>query len=191
MLSITGSETLFSCLNRITLMVLSRIENLSARRRSRSESVVDFSVSDSMLFWFLHGLNTIYPELKHLNDYPQKHPEEFYKLLVRLLGMLYTFRANESVKEIDSYDHFDLFGTFNRLEQKIRDLLDEVIPSPVIELSLEHLKSTHWRARYLMTESMLMQSFIFPPTPTPSTSWNCKNSCLWSAKSVRPMMWSG
>ena len=69
-------------------MVLSRIENLSARRRSRSESVVDFSVSDSMLFWFLHGLNTIYPELKHLNDYPQKHPEEFYKLLVRLLGML-------------------------------------------------------------------------------------------------------
>ena len=127
-----------------------------------------------MLFWFLHGLNTIYPELKHLNDYPQKHPEEFYKLLVRLLGMLYTFRANESVKEIDSYDHFDLFGTFNRLEQKIRDLLDEVIPSPVIELSLEHLKSTHWRARYLMTESMLMQSFIFPPIPTPSTSWNCK-----------------
>jgi type VI secretion protein, VC_A0114 family len=147
LLSITGSETLFSCLNRITLMVLSRIENLSARRRSRSESVVDFSVSDSMLFWFLHGLNTIYPELKHLNDYPQKHPEEFYKLLVRLLGMLYTFRANESVKEIDSYDHFDLFGTFNRLEQKIRDLLDEVIPSPVIELSLEHLKSTHWRAQ--------------------------------------------
>ena len=40
-----------------------------------------------------------------------------------------------------------LFGTFNRLEQKIRDLLDEVIPSPVIELSLEHLKSTHWRAQ--------------------------------------------
>ena len=116
--------------------------------------------------------------------------KSFNKLLVRLLGMLYTFRANESVKEIDSYDHFDLFGTFNRLEQKIRDLLDEVIPSPVIELSLEHLKSTHWRARYLMTESMLMQSFIFPPIPTPSTSWNCKNSCLWSAKSVRPMMWS-
>ena len=94
LLSITGSEVLLSCLNRITLLVLSRIDNLSARRRARSENMVDFSVSDSTLFWFLHGLNTIYPELKHLNDYPQQHPEELYKLLVRLLGMLYTFRIN-------------------------------------------------------------------------------------------------
>lgn len=147
LLSITGSEVLLSCLNRITLLVLSRIDNLSARRRARSENTVDFSVSDSTLFWFLHGLNTIYPELKHLNDYPQQHPEELYKLLVRLLGMLYTFRVSESVNEMEPYDHFDLFGTFNRLELKIRSLLDEVIPSPVIELSLEHTKSTHWRAQ--------------------------------------------
>lgn len=61
--------------------------------------------------------------------------------------MLYTFRVSESVNEMEPYDHFDLFGTFNRLELKIRSLLDEVIPSPVIELSLEHTKSTHWRAQ--------------------------------------------
>lgn len=147
LLMISGSSWLLAYLQRITSLLISRIDSLSARRRARGENQVDFSVSDSTLFWFLHGLNSIYPELAHLEQHPDQHPEILYKLLSRLLGMLYTFRINESVADIDQYDHQDLYGTFSRLENKIRSLLDEVIPSPVIEINLEHFKATQWRGQ--------------------------------------------
>lgn len=147
LLVMTGSSWLLSYLDRITTLLLSRINSLSARRRARGQNAVDFSVSDSTLFWFLHGLNSIYPELAHLAKYPECHPEELYKLLSRLLGMLYTFRIDESVTDIEAYNHLDLYSTFNHLEKNIRNLLDEVIPSPVIEINLEHLKTTHWKGQ--------------------------------------------
>lgn len=147
LLLITGSSWLLSYLDRITSLLLSRINSLSARRRARGQNAVDFSVSDSTLFWFLHGLNSIYPELAHLAKHPERHPEDLYRLLSRLLGMLYTFRMDESVSDIEAYNHLDLYGTFNRLEDKIRSLLDEVIPSPVIEINLERFKTTQWKGQ--------------------------------------------
>ncbi|MDO1562661.1 type VI secretion system baseplate subunit TssK [Neisseria sp. MVDL20-010259] len=147
LLLMAGSQWLVAYLKRISSLLMSRIDSLSARRRVRGGNLVDFSVSDSTLFWFLHGLNSIYPELMHLTRYPEKHPEELYKLLSHLLGMLYTYRIEESVADIDVYNHVDLYGTFSRLENKIRSLLDEVIPSPVIEINLEHFKTTQWRAQ--------------------------------------------
>lgn len=147
LLIMAGSPWFLSYLDRLTTLLLSRIESLSARRRERRGSTVDFSVSDSTLFWFLNGLNSIYPELLHLARYPERHPEELYKLLSRLLGMLYTFRIGESVTDIEAYNHLDLYGTFSSLENKIRDLLDEVIPSPVVEINLERIKATQWKGQ--------------------------------------------
>lgn len=147
LLVMTGSSWLLSYLDRVTTLLLSRINSLSARRRARGQNAVDFSVSDSTLFWFLHGLNSIYPELAHLAKYPECHPEELYKLLSRLLGMLYTFRMDESVTDIEAYNHLDLYGVFDRLESKIRCLLDDVIPSPVIEINLDHFKATQWKGQ--------------------------------------------
>ncbi|WP_253247059.1 type VI secretion system baseplate subunit TssK [Neisseria dumasiana] len=142
-----SSPYLVELLQRLKSLLFSRIHSLSARRKARSEDLVDFSVSDSTLFWFLHSLNSVYPEISHLELHPNHHPEELYKLMCRLLGMLYTFRISESVENIDNYDHLNLYKTFNNLEIKIRDLLDEVIPSPVIEISLDHFKPTQWRAQ--------------------------------------------
>ncbi|OSI09237.1 type VI secretion system baseplate subunit TssK [Neisseria canis] len=147
LLTIMASDWLVDYVRRLNGLILSRIDSLSARRRARGADLVDFSVSDSILFWFLHGLNSIFPELEHLSKHPEHHPEDLYRLLIRLLGMLYTFRVDSSVVDVDDYDHYDLYGTFSRLENKIRNLLDEVIPSPVIELSLEHIKTTQWRAQ--------------------------------------------
>lgn len=147
LLVMTGSSWLLSHLDRIVALLSSRIDSLSARRRARGQNAVDFSVSDSTLFWFLHGLNSIYPEIAHLARYPDRHPEELYKLLSRLLGMLYTFRIDESVRDIEAYNHSDLYGTFSLLENKIRSLLDEVIPSPVIEIDLEKFKATQWKGQ--------------------------------------------
>lgn len=149
MLNIAASDWLIDYVKRLNGLVLSRIDSLSSRRRARGADLIDFSVSDSILFWFLHGLNSIFPELEHLHKHPNHHPEDLYRLLVRLLGMLYTFRVDSTVTDIDDYDHNDLYGTFSRLENKIRNLLDEVIPSPVIELDLEHIKATQWRAQIL------------------------------------------
>ena len=75
--------------------------------------------------------------------------------------------------------------------KKIRDLLDEVIPSPVIELSLEHLKSTHWRARYLMTESMLMQSLSFRPLRLRRLLGIAKTAAFGQQNRCARLMWSG
>lgn len=146
-LFLSSHPLLVSITSRIGELLLSRSHALSKRKRARDQSTADFSVSDSSLFWFLHSINSIWPEINHLNQFPEQHPEVLYKLLIRLVGMLTTFCMDETLGEMVGYQHLDLFSTFSQLETRIRTLLDTVIPSPVVLIDLAHVKVTQWKAQ--------------------------------------------
>lgn len=147
-LFISTNEQLLGLLKRINELLISRQQNLSARKRARHNNIADLSTSDANLFWFLHSINSVCPELLHLERTPARHPEELYILLSRLLGMLNTFAINDSLLDMTSYNHLNLYQTFFSMEEKIRELLDIVIPSPVVHIHVEQIKSTQWKARF-------------------------------------------
>ena len=128
--------------------MISRQQNLSVRKRARHNNIADLSASDANLFWFLHSVNSVCPELLHLERSPARHPEDLYILLSRLLGMLNTFAIHDSLLDIETYNHLNLYQTFFSMEYKIRELLDIVIPSPVVQIDLEQMKSTQWKAKF-------------------------------------------
>ena len=147
-LFISANEQLLNLLRRINELLISRQQNLSVRKRARHNNIADLSASDANLFWFLHSVNSVCPELLHLERSPARHPEDLYILLSRLLGMLNTFAIHDSLLDIETYNHLNLYQTFFSMEYKIRELLDIVIPSPVVQIDLEQMKSTQWKAKF-------------------------------------------
>ena len=69
--------------------------------------MVDFSVSDAGLFWFLHCVNSAWPVLAHLRGTPASHPEALHRALAQLCGMLSTFSLQQDLADIPAYRHED------------------------------------------------------------------------------------
>lgn len=147
-LSLTASQPLLDLLGRLCDILLIRSRRLSARRHERNDNIADFSVSDVSQFWLLNCINAAWPELNHLRTHPVQHPERLYLSMARLAGALSTFSLGDPLDAIPRYRHIGAETTFAALERLLRDLLDTVIPSPVIPVELTRLKPTQWRAQF-------------------------------------------
>src|SRR5262249_52485514 len=65
------------------------------------------------------------------------HPEATYVAMLRLAGALSTFSLEDRPENLPDYDHSDLGRCFTLLDQKIRELMETVIPSKCVALPLE------------------------------------------------------
>lgn len=129
---------------RVEEMLLARSRQLSERRRERGRGMVDFSVSDAGLFWFLHCVNSAWPVLAHLRGTPASHPEALHRALAQLCGMLSTFSLQQDLADIPAYRHEDARPGFLQLEDRIRTSLEQVIPSQVVLVPLAKGTSSTW-----------------------------------------------
>lgn len=75
-------------------------------------------------FLVLQLINRYQPLLRHLSGMTDVHPEEFFKLLIQLVGELSTFFRDET-RPVDFpvYDHDDLQSAFFPLMEELRNLL--------------------------------------------------------------------
>jgi type VI secretion system protein ImpJ len=92
-------------------------------------------------------VNSTWPELARLVQAPDQHPERLYALLARFAGSLLTFSTTETLQTIPAYDHRAPEPVFAELEELIRTLLDAVIPSRVVPIALERLRTSMWRGQ--------------------------------------------
>ncbi|WP_283149512.1 type VI secretion system baseplate subunit TssK [Silvimonas soli] len=159
-LTLSASPCLTGLVERLTDILRARGGQLAARRGERNQNVADYSVSDVSLFWLLNCINTTWPELMHLSTHPDQHPEQLWLALARLAGSLSAFSLENDLDRIPAYRHDQLQLVFGQLEQLIRDLLDTVIPSPVIPIALERVRPTLWRA-HLNDERLLADADFF------------------------------
>jgi type VI secretion system protein ImpJ len=109
---------------------------MSGPRRQRGKLVADFSASETANFWLLHTVNSYLPELKHIWRVRQGHPEGAYVAMLRLAGALSTFSIEARPENLPDYDHSDLGRCFTLLDEKIRDLIEIVIPSKFVSVPL-------------------------------------------------------
>ena len=131
-ISLTASTTLMAILHRILEMLSAKGSALSQQRRH----IAEFGASDVANFWLLHTVNSYVPLLAHCYFNPKRHPEWLYLTLAQLVGELSTFSLQADPRDVPRYDHENLYKTFDELEQKIRFLLETIIPSKYVIIPL-------------------------------------------------------
>jgi type VI secretion system protein ImpJ len=136
-LDLAASGYLTMLLRRQIEILATKSATLSAPRRQRGKVLAEFAPSETANFWLLHTVNSYLPELKHIWKVRHGHPEAAYVSMLRLAGALATFSLEGHPENLPDYDHNDLGRCFTLLDEKIRDLMETVIPSKFVSVPLE------------------------------------------------------
>lgn len=147
-LVLSASERLVARLQRLSEILAAKSASLAHRRKERSDQIADYAVADVALFWLLHSVNTSWPALASLVRAPDQHPERLYAVLASLAGSLLTFSMTDTLQSIPAYDHNAPDPVFAELEALIRTLLDTVIPSSVVPVTLDRTRATLWSGQF-------------------------------------------
>jgi type VI secretion system protein ImpJ len=137
MLDLSGSDYLLSIARRLVEILSAKSSTLSGSRRQKNQSLADFTASDIANFWLLYTINTAFPNISHLFETRGGHPEALFSAMLQLAGSLTTFSQKVHPRDLPVYDHENLGGCFTDLDEKLRFLLDTVVPSNFVSLPLK------------------------------------------------------
>lgn len=138
MLSLAASQVVLTELGDLVHRLQARRRRLMAMRRESNERMADFAVADVSLFWLLNALNSAEPVLMELYQTPSRHPELFYRELVRLAGSLLTFSLEHKAEDIPLYQHDAPEQVFPPLFTLLDALLEASLPSRMVAIELAH-----------------------------------------------------
>jgi type VI secretion system protein ImpJ len=142
LLNITASDYLLSLFRRLVEILASKSSILSGTRRQKSQNLVDFTSADIANFWLLYTVNSHFPVLRHIYETRKGHPEYAFRTMTSLAGALTTFSARIQPRDLPTYDHDELSARFTDLDEKLRELLETVVPSNYVSLPLKLVQST-------------------------------------------------
>jgi type VI secretion system protein ImpJ len=143
-LDLSVSDYLMSLLRRQVEILVTKSASLAGPRRERSKGSVSVSASDTANFWLLHTVNSYLPELRHIYKVRHGHPEVAFTAMLRLAGALSTFSTEGNPGDLPDYNHDDLGPPFTRLDARIRDLMETVIPSKYFPIPLVRADRFLW-----------------------------------------------
>jgi len=137
LLDVASSDFLMSILRRLLEILTAKSAALAGMRRQKNQGLADFTASDIANFWLLYTVNTHLPTLRHIFETRHGHPEAVFSFLSALAGSLTTFSTKVYPRDLPLYDHRDLGECFRELDEKLRFLLETVIPSNFVSLPLK------------------------------------------------------
>jgi type VI secretion system protein ImpJ len=136
LIDIGASDYLLAINRRLVELLTTKSNALSGMRRQRNQGLADFTVADVANFWLLYTANTYLPQLHHLFETRRGHPAGLYSAMVALGGALTTFSTTVQPQHLPAYDHENLGGCFAALDEKVRELLETVVPTNHVSLPL-------------------------------------------------------
>ncbi len=142
LLEVRASDYLRGLVNGILEILSAKSTQLAGGRRQKNQSLADFTASDIANFWLLYTVNSHIPVLSHLLQGQRCHPEELFSELTALGASLTTFSTTVRPRDLPLYDHLNLSRVFSDLDEKLRLLLESVVPTNVVSLPLKQLKNT-------------------------------------------------
>lgn len=137
-LAFSASPLLVQGLSDLLHRLRARRKRLMQMRRESNERLADFAVADVSLFWLLNALNSAEPVLSELFQTTSRHPELFYRELVRLAGSLLTFSLTHTPDDIPTYQHDAPEQVFPPLFALLDMLMEASLPSRVVSIELSH-----------------------------------------------------
>ena len=142
LLEVRASDYLRGLVNGILEILSAKSTQVAGGRRQKNQSLADFTASDIANFWLLYTVNSHIPVLSHLLQGQRCHPEELFSALTALGASLTTFSTTVRPRDLPLYDHLNLSKVFTDLEEKLRLLLETVVPTNVVSLPLKQVKNT-------------------------------------------------
>jgi len=137
LLDIGANEYLTAIARRLVEILAAKSSTLAGMRRQKNQALADFTSSDIANFWLLYTVNTHLPLLRHIFESRKGHPENLFSLMLSLAGALTTFSLKIAPRDLPIYDHEDLETCFTDLDEKLRLLLETVVPSNFVALPLK------------------------------------------------------
>ena len=136
LLDISASDYLLAIARRLVEILTARSSTLAGARRQKNQSLADFSITDVASFWLLYTVNGHLPEFRHLFETRRGHPAHLYASMLSLAGSLTTFSTAINPRQLPGYEHDNLSGCFTDLDDKLRQLLETVVPVNCVSLPL-------------------------------------------------------
>lgn len=137
LLDFQASDYLVSIARRLIEILSARSSSIAGVRRQKNQSLADFTASDIANFWLLYTVNTAFPSFRHLFETRGGHPEALYAAMLSLAGALTTFSTTIHPRDLPVYDHDNLGACFTELDEKLRLLLETVVPANFVALPLK------------------------------------------------------
>jgi type VI secretion system protein ImpJ len=131
------SDYLVSIARRLVEILSAKSTELAGSRRQKNQSLADFTAADIPRFWLLYTVNAALPVFRHLFETRKGHPEALYSAMLSLAGALSTFSIKVHPRDLPPYDHNELGACFTDLDEKLRLLLETVVPSNYVSLPLK------------------------------------------------------
>jgi type VI secretion system protein ImpJ len=161
LINYAASEHLVAILRRLVEILAAKSDTLSGTRRQKNQSLADFTASDIANFWLLYTANSYFPVLRHILESNVGHPESLYRTMLALAGALTTFSPTVQPRDIPLYDHDNLGPCFTDLDEKLRMLLETVVPSNFVSLPLKLMRPSIYETtiandKYLVNTRMYL-----------------------------------
>ena len=137
LLDISASEYLVAILRRLVEILAAKSSTLSGTRRQKNQSLAEFTAADIANFWLLYTVNSYLPVMRHIFESRKGHPEGLYTTMLALAASLTTFSSTLQPRDLPNYNHDNLGACFTDLDEKLRLLLETVVPSNFVSLPLK------------------------------------------------------
>ncbi|MCF6228428.1 MAG: type VI secretion system baseplate subunit TssK, partial [Planctomycetes bacterium] len=145
-LNLRTSPILHGYLRKMLEVLSAKSTEFSKQRRNRGTGLASFSTSEAASFWLLHTVNGFIPRMQYYFQADAVHPLDVYMELAQLCGYMYSFASEGHPKDTPAYNHADLGGTFARIDAKIRELMETIIPTRCNTVTLEQPRPTMFTA---------------------------------------------
>ncbi|MGA2433848.1 MAG: type VI secretion system baseplate subunit TssK [Bryobacteraceae bacterium] len=146
LLDLESSDYLVAISRRLVEILAAKSSLLAGLRRQKNQSLADFTASDIANFWLLYTVNSHFPLFRHIFETRKGHPERLFSAMLSLAGALTTFSLKIHPRDLPGYDHDDLETCFTDLDEKIRLLLETVVPSNFVSLPLKLVQPSIYAA---------------------------------------------
>jgi type VI secretion system protein ImpJ len=161
LLDISASEYLVAILRRLVEILAAKSSTLSGMRRQKNQSLAEFTAADIANFWLLYTANSYLPVMRHIFESKKGHPEGLYTTMLALAASLTTFSTTLQPRDLPNYNHDNLGACFTDLDEKLRTLLETVVPSNFVSLPLKLSRPSIYSAalandKYLMNTRMYL-----------------------------------
>jgi type VI secretion system protein ImpJ len=133
LLWLSGSEALTRLLRSLLELLVSMGTALADQQRG----IREHGGMDLLRFSMLHAIFSYIPALAHYNQVGRIHPEVVYLALSRLAGELALMSPDANPKDLPTYEHTNLSGTFRELDIKIRNVVEHISPTRYVTIPLE------------------------------------------------------
>ena len=144
-LHVDSSDLLLNSVKRLLGVIRAKIKSLQNNNRELDQQLVEFRSGDLVSFWLVNSLNSGYAALNHIVQHPQIHPERLHQELLRLAGSLLTFSRVHQLDNLPVYNHASPLHGFTALESMIREMLDTIISTRYLNITLRESKPSYWQ----------------------------------------------